>query len=71
MAYASAYTASKHALLGLTRSLARPHELTLVPFYQIVDQRYSVYWKVLSESEWATRQADAAEGTGHGRVDPR
>jgi DUF1680 family protein len=41
-----------------TRGLARPHEVTLVPFYRIVDQRYTVYWSVSSPAEWDRRQAE-------------
>jgi len=43
-----------------TRGLAQPHEVTLVPFYQVVDQRYTVYWNVLSPPEWEKRKTDAA-----------
>jgi len=43
-----------------TRGLAQPHEVTLLPFYQVVDQRYSVYWNVLSPAAWEKRKADRA-----------
>jgi hypothetical protein len=43
-----------------TRGLARPHEVTLLPFYQVVDQRYTVYWSVLSPEEWDRRTTEAA-----------
>jgi uncharacterized protein len=39
-----------------TNGLAQPHEVSLVPLYQIVDQRYTVYWKVLTAAEWAARK---------------
>ncbi len=40
--------------------LAQPHEVSLVPLYQIVDQRYTVYWTVLSPAEWTTRKSEIA-----------
>jgi hypothetical protein len=29
-----------------TRDLARPGDVTLVPFYQLHDERYAVYWRL-------------------------
>jgi hypothetical protein len=43
-----------------TKALAQPHEATLIPFYQVVDQRYTVYWTVVSPAEWEARKAAAA-----------
>jgi DUF1680 family protein len=43
-----------------TKGLAQPHEVTLMPFYQIIDQRYTMYWSVLSPAEWDKRRTDAA-----------
>jgi len=43
-----------------THGLAQPHEISLVPLYQIVDQRYTVYWKVLSAAEWTARKTELA-----------
>jgi DUF1680 family protein len=43
-----------------TKGLAQPHEVSLVPLYQIVDQRYTVYWTVLSPAEWAARKNELA-----------
>ena len=43
-----------------TKALAQPHEVTLIPFYQVVDQRYTVYWTVVSPAEWETRKAAMA-----------
>lgn len=43
-----------------TKGLAQPHEVSLLPFYQIVDQRYNVYWNVLTPAEWSARTAAAA-----------
>jgi DUF1680 family protein len=48
-----------------TRNLAKPGDITLVPFYSLNDQRYSVYWTVVSPDQWKTNstsaQADALQ----------
>jgi len=41
-----------------TVGLGRPHEVTLTPLYQVNHQRYTVYWKLLSPSEWADHQKE-------------
>ncbi len=38
-----------------TRGLGQPRDVTLIPFYQLHRERYSVYWNVLSADEWKTR----------------
>lgn len=43
-----------------TKNLARPDEVTLIPFYQLHRQRYSVYWKLLSEDDWQKHRAELA-----------
>src|SRR5262245_44558 len=43
-----------------TTRLTQPHEVTLLPFYRIVDQRYTVYWNVYSQEEWKARTSDVA-----------
>ena len=43
-----------------THGLGRPHDVKLVPFYQIHRQRYSVYWNVLTENEWQAKKAELA-----------
>jgi hypothetical protein len=40
-----------------TDNLGQPREVTLIPFYQVHRERYSVYWKVLSADEWKTQAA--------------
>ncbi|MGA2261869.1 MAG: DUF6805 domain-containing protein, partial [Acidobacteriota bacterium] len=42
-----------------TGGLGQPKDVTLVPFYKASDIRYTVYWKVYSNEEWAKRKADA------------
>jgi DUF1680 family protein len=43
-----------------SHGLGQPNDVTLRPFYQIVDQRYTVYWSVLTPAEWEKRKADTA-----------
>jgi DUF1680 family protein len=55
-----------------TTGLALPHDVTLVPFYRIVDQRYTVYWNVYSPEEWKARgTAAAAADARRGDVERR
>lgn len=43
-----------------TKGLAQPADVTLVPLYRIVDQRYTVYWSVYSPAEWTARRSEIA-----------
>jgi hypothetical protein len=43
-----------------THDLGQPRDVTLIPFYQMHRQRYSVYWKLLSSAEWKTQAAEIA-----------
>ena len=43
----------------LTSGVGQPKDVALVPFYKASDIRYTVYWKVYSNEEWAKRKADA------------
>jgi len=43
-----------------TKGLAQPNDVTLVPLYKIVDQRYNVYWNLLTPSEWSARRTETA-----------
>jgi hypothetical protein len=43
-----------------TQGIGQPNDVTLAPFYQIHRQRYSVYWDVLTESQWQARAAALA-----------
>jgi hypothetical protein len=45
-------------LLFRTHGLAQPHDVTLAPLYQLNEERYTVYWHVLTPS--AYQQAHAA-----------
>lgn len=35
-----------------TKGLGQPRDVTLIPFYQLQHQRYSVYWNLMSSSAW-------------------
>jgi len=39
---------SRPSLAFRTIGIGRPRDMTLVPFYRVFDQRYTVYWTVLS-----------------------
>ncbi len=43
-----------------TKGLGRPRDLELRPFFRLSDRRYSVYFDLLSEAEWAERARRAA-----------
>ncbi|MBN2505842.1 MAG: glycoside hydrolase family 127 protein [Verrucomicrobia bacterium] len=43
-----------------TRGLGRPGDVTLIPYYRLHHQRFSVYWNVMSEDAWRKRQAGLA-----------
>ena len=43
-----------------TEGLGQPQDVTLIPFYRMHHQRYSVYWQVLSEAAWKSKQAEHA-----------
>ena len=39
-----------------TRQVGRPRQVELKPFYLVHDRRYSVYWDLLTEEGWASRE---------------
>jgi DUF1680 family protein len=43
-----------------THGIGRPGDVTLIPFYQMHRQRYSVYWNLLSEGDWQKQKAELA-----------
>ncbi|HWA25150.1 MAG TPA: beta-L-arabinofuranosidase domain-containing protein [Lacunisphaera sp.] len=53
---------SHSPLMFRTRDLARPQEVTLVPFHRVHHQRYTVYWPVRTPDLWKQGQ-DAAAAT--------
>ena len=40
-----------------TRNLGEPYDVKLIPFYQMQHQRYSVYWKLMTASNWQQQVA--------------
>lgn len=43
-----------------TKGLGKPRDVSLLPFYRMHHQRYSVYWKVFTEEMWKKREAELA-----------
>ena len=43
-----------------THGIGRPTDVTLIPFYDLHRQRYTVYWKLVSEAEWRARAPEIA-----------
>lgn len=41
-----------------TNQVARPSDVTLIPFYQTVDQYYNVYWDFFTPADWKNRQQE-------------
>ena len=44
-------------LVFQTKNLGRPNDVTLVPFYKVNQERYSVYWNVVSAADWKNNPA--------------
>ncbi len=51
---------SGKALTFRTHGIGRPDDVTLIPFYRLHRERYSVYWKQMSETGWQAHQAGLA-----------
>ena len=53
------------ALKFRTVGIGRPADLSLIPYYKLHHQRFTIYWKLCSKEEWtkisSTRAATAAE----------
>ena len=43
-----------------THGIGQPRDVTLIPFYQLHRERYSVYWKLFSADEWQAQVAELA-----------
>jgi DUF1680 family protein len=54
---ASVVRAKDGSLEFHTDGVGRPHDFTLVPFWEISYARYNVYWDVISDAEWMYRSA--------------
>ena len=51
---------ASHPLTFRTVAVGRPRDVTLTPFYQTSQSRYSVYWKVYPQAAWDARAATLA-----------
>jgi hypothetical protein len=50
-----------------TKGIGKPQDVTLIPFYRMHHQRYSVYWSLYTEEEWKKKEAErAAAEAQHG-----
>jgi len=47
-------------LTFVTTGIGRPKEIRLVPLYRIVDENYTVYWRLFDEAGWKKFYAQAA-----------
>jgi DUF1680 family protein len=43
-----------------TDGVGQPKDVTLVPFYQLPERTYAIYWDLLTPQEWAKKAADMA-----------
>jgi DUF1680 family protein len=41
-----------------THAVGRPADVSLLPFYQVDHERYSVYWDLFTEAAWKQREAE-------------
>ncbi|MDQ8203501.1 beta-L-arabinofuranosidase domain-containing protein [Pelagicoccus sp. SDUM812003] len=57
---ASIEKVSSSPLVFQTRDLARPFDVTLRPLYAIHHERLTIYWPLLSPSQWQARQDQIA-----------
>jgi DUF1680 family protein len=40
-----------------TKGIGQPQDITLIPFYETHHERYTVYWKLMSEAAWKAQAA--------------
>ena len=50
-----------------TKGVGQPKDITLVAFYTLPPQRYSIYWDILTEEKWKKHQADEQRRAQHDR----
>jgi DUF1680 family protein len=50
--------AAAQPLAFRTVDTARPHDVTLYPFYRMHNKRYAVYWDLLNDRQWLDRVAN-------------
>jgi DUF1680 family protein len=51
-----------------TEGLGRPNDVTLVPFYNLHHQRYTVYWDAYTPQEWQAQEARRLAATAERRA---
>jgi uncharacterized protein len=44
-------------LVFRTKNLGKPEDVTLIPYYHLNDERYSIYWRLVSPAEWKAKSA--------------
>ena len=54
-----------------TRGIGRPHDVTLIPFYQVHHQRYAVYWDLFGEGGWEAYQTELGRAEARAREQAR
>jgi DUF1680 family protein len=42
-----------------TKNLGKPGDVTLIPYYKLSDERYSIYWSVVSPADWKNNSTKA------------
>ena len=42
-----------------TKNLGKPDDVTFVPYYKLSDERYSIYWSVVSPADWKENSTKA------------
>ena len=45
------------ALRFRTRNVGKPRDVSLIPLYELHHQRYTVYWRLLTQADWAKEEA--------------
>ena len=48
-----------------TKDLGQPNEVTLIPYYKVSDERYSIYWNVVSPADWKAKSPPATVAPEH------
>ena len=43
-----------------SRSVGKPEEISLIPYFRLHHQRQTVYWKVLTQAQWKRKEAAKA-----------
>jgi DUF1680 family protein len=43
-----------------TKNLGKPDDVTLIPYYKVSNERYSIYWSVVSPADWEKNPAKAS-----------